>query len=99
RWADYPESDLYEWIRNSQALVSEGHPRAVEVYNQYNKVVMNAFPNLTDDDIASLLLYIEGTYDGTYGAPVAGPAAAGEQPVGGTGGIFSGNAFYYIIFG
>jgi cytochrome c2 len=98
RWADYPESDLYEWIRNSQALVSAGHPKAVEVFNQYNKVVMNAFPNLTDDDIASLLLYIEGTYDGTYGAPVAGPAAAGEQPVGGTGGIFSGNAFYYIIF-
>ena len=99
RWADYPESDLYAWIRNSAALVSAGHPRAVEVFNAYNKVQMTAFPNLTDDDLASLLLYIEGTFDGTYGAPVAGPAAAGQQPAGGSGGIFAGNTFYYILFG
>lgn len=99
RWAAYPESDLYAWVRNSSALVAAGHPRAVEVYNQYNKIAMQAFPNLTDDDIASLLLYIEGTYNGTYGVPVAGPAVATNQPAGGAGGIFAGNSFYYIIFG
>ena len=98
RWADYPESDLYAWIRNSQALIESGHPKAVEVYNQHNKLLMNAFPNLTDDDIASLLLYIEGTYDGTYGAPVVGPGLTPGQPAGGSGGIFAGNIFYYIIF-
>lgn len=99
RWSEYPESDLYAWIRNSSALIAAGHPRANEVYNQYNKVMMTAFPNLTDDEVASLLLYIEGTYDGTYGAPAGGPVAASDQPAAGTGGVFGGKAFYYIIFG
>ncbi len=31
RWADYPPEDLYRWIRNSQAMINEGHPRAVEM--------------------------------------------------------------------
>ncbi|MBK8501768.1 MAG: c-type cytochrome [Saprospiraceae bacterium] len=99
RWAAYPESDLYAWIRNSSALVESGHPRAIEVYNQYNKIAMTPFPNLTDDDIGSLLLYIDGTFNGTYGVPVAGPVASTGQTDSGSGGIFSGNSFYYIIFG
>lgn len=98
RWSEYPESDLYAWIRNSPALIAEGHPRATQIYNEYNKVQMTAFPNLTDDEIASLLLYIEGTYDGTYGAPAGGPVAATDQPAGGSGGFFAGNTFYYIVF-
>ena len=31
RWADYPEEDLYNWIRNSGAMIADGHPRAVEL--------------------------------------------------------------------
>jgi mono/diheme cytochrome c family protein len=75
RWSDYPESDLYAWIRNSQALVATGHKRANEVYAEYNKSVMTAFPNLTDDDIGSLIAYINGVYDGTYGAAAVGTVA------------------------
>ncbi len=69
RWEDggYPMEDLYGWIRNSQKLVSEGHPYAVALFNEYNKSVMNAFPNLTDQDIESLLAYIDGVSNGTYG--------------------------------
>jgi len=29
RWADYPREDLYGWIRNSQAMIAAGHPRAL----------------------------------------------------------------------
>ena len=72
RWADYPQEDLYAWIRNSQALIKDGHPRATSLWNEY-KSVMQAFPNLTDDDIASILLYVNGVYEGTYGVPVGGP--------------------------
>lgn len=64
RWADYDQADLYSWIRNSQALIQEGHPRAVEVYNAWNKVPMNAFPNLTDVEIDNILAYINCTYAG-----------------------------------
>ncbi len=95
RWADYPIEDLYEWIRNSQALIAAGHPRAVQVYNENNKVLMQAFPNLTDEDVASLLLYINGVYDGTYGvsATVAGEGVGGADRQG------SNEVYYYIIFG
>lgn len=66
RWGD--DAALYAWIRNSQAMIAQGHPRAVELWNQYKPTVMTAFPNLTDDEIGSMLAYINGVYDGTYGA-------------------------------
>ncbi|MFZ1703706.1 MAG: c-type cytochrome [Saprospiraceae bacterium] len=66
RWSD--DVALYAWIRNSQALIASGHPRAVEMWNQYKPTVMTAFPNLTDDEIGSMLAYVNGVYDGTYGA-------------------------------
>jgi mono/diheme cytochrome c family protein len=75
RWGD--DVALYAWIRNSQAMIKSGHPRAVELWNQYKPTVMTAFPALTDDEIGSMLAYINGVYDGTYGgAPKAGPAEA-----------------------
>lgn len=60
RWGD--DKALYSWIRNSQALIASGHPRAVELWNQYKPVLMNSFTSLKDDDIASILLYIEDVY-------------------------------------
>lgn len=78
RWADYPEEDLYAWIRNSQKLVSEGHPRANEIFDEWNKSVMQAFPNLTDENIASILLYIDEIYVNGVGG---GAAAAGQAVV------------------
>jgi cytochrome c2 len=76
RWDN--EEDLYRWIRYSQAMVAEGHPRALELWDQWKPTVMTNFPDLTDDDIASLLLYIDGMYEGTYGVQ-AGVAVAAEQ--------------------
>lgn len=58
RWADYPEEDLHAWIRNSQQLIAEGHPRAVELWGTYQNTVMNSFPNLTDEEIQYILDYI-----------------------------------------
>lgn len=93
RWADYDQADLYSWIRNSQALVQAGHPRATEVYNQWNKVAMQAFPNLTDEDISNLLVYINCQYAGNCpGAPptnqVAGTPGAGGPEQGSNTGLF-----------
>lgn len=59
RWSAYPRQDLYAWIRNSQAQIASGHPRATELWNQYKPVLMNSFPGLTDEQIESLLLYIK----------------------------------------
>jgi len=58
RWSDYPTEDLYAWIRNSQKMIADGHPRATELWAQWKPTVMNSFTALTDDDIANLLAYI-----------------------------------------
>lgn len=80
RWSAFPKKDLYSWIRNSQALVAAGHPRAVEVFNQYNKILMNSFTSLSDDDIASMLLYIDAqAKGGDKPQPGAGGAVAVED--------------------
>ncbi len=61
-WAEYPREDLYVWIRNSQALISAGHPRAVELWEKWKPVQMSPFPNLTDEDIENVLAYIHQEY-------------------------------------
>lgn len=83
RWADYPQEDLYGWIRNSQKMISDGHPRANEVWNDWKPTVMTAFPNLTDADIEQLLLYIDNMYTGV--GPYAPIAAVNVVGGGDTG--------------
>lgn len=77
RWADYPEEDLYRWIRNSQAMINEGHPRATELWDQWKPTVMSSFLNLTDQEIANILAYIQCTYDGSCAPQAAVTAAPG----------------------
>ena len=73
RWAAFPKEDLYSWIRNSQALVKSGHPRAVEIYNQWKQVPMTAFTSLTDPEIANILAYINCTFTNSCPGAVVGP--------------------------
>jgi cytochrome c551/c552 len=73
RWP--AKEELYSWVRNSAALIKAGHPRAVAVYNEYNKIQMPAFPELKDADIDAILAYIN-TAAAAKAAP-AGPAAGG----------------------
>jgi len=94
RWADYPREDLYAWIKNSQNLVAEEHPRAVEVFNEWNKVAMQAFPNLTDENIESILLYVNDVYVNGVGGAGGGDVAAVEVQQRQTP-----NWVYYLLFG
>lgn len=75
RWADFPMEDLRSFIRQSQRQISEGHPRAVEIWNEWQPNIMQNFPNLSDQDIDNILAYIDGVHTGTYGAS----AAVGEE--------------------
>lgn len=50
---------LYKWIRNSQQLIKSGDSQAVQLYEEWNKVAMNAFPQLSDEDIDDILAYVE----------------------------------------
>ena len=74
RWDD--KAMLYDWVRNSAAVIKKGYPRAVAVYNEYNKVQMTAFPELKDADIDAILAYVN-----TGGAKAAAvDASAGGTP-------------------
>jgi len=82
RWADYPREDLYAWVRNSQALISKGQARAVQLWNDNKPIVMNNFPALTDQEIENVLGYIDAVYTGKLGgAKVAGGAQATSIPL------------------
>lgn len=48
---------LYKWIRNSQEFIKSGDSRAIAIYEEYNKSVMNAFPGLSDTDIDNIIAY------------------------------------------
>jgi cytochrome c2 len=50
---------LYKWIVNSQELIKSGDSQAVQLYEEWNKVAMNAFPQLSNDDINDILAYVE----------------------------------------
>jgi mono/diheme cytochrome c family protein len=93
-WADYPRQDLYDWIRNSQAMIASGHPRATQLWSEWKPTVMTAFPNLTDEQIESILLYINNVYTGAGKAPAgdAAPVTQVEAPK-------PNNTLYYILFG
>lgn len=78
RWDD--KKMLYEWVRNSAAVIKKGYPRAVAVYNEYNKVQMTAFPELKDQDIDAILGYIN-----TGGAAKAGATMTAASTDGGSG--------------
>ncbi len=65
RWSSTPDHQGYsgrmwlkEWIRNWQVPVKAGHPYAVQMQS-YDGSAQPQFPQLTDDDLESLLMYMD----------------------------------------
>ena len=90
RW-EGKEDVLYAWIRNSQAVIASGDKYANNLYNEWNKTLMNPFPDLTDQEIEDLLGYVDGMYKGTYG-----PKKADIVATDGGKGDESNNNFLYL---
>jgi mono/diheme cytochrome c family protein len=70
----YEKEWLYSWIKNSAALIKSGDEQAVAIYEEYNKVAMNAFPNLSNNDIDNILAYTD--YVPPKPTPPSGSAVA-----------------------
>jgi mono/diheme cytochrome c family protein len=55
--AKYDMPWLYKWINNSSALIKSGDAKAVKIYEEYNKSVMTAFPQLSTADVDNIIAY------------------------------------------
>ena len=53
----YDMAWLYKWIHNSSELIKSGDAKAVKVYEENNKSVMTAFPQLSTTDIDNIIAY------------------------------------------
>ncbi|MBW3518242.1 c-type cytochrome [Flavobacterium sp. NKUCC04_CG] len=67
---------LHKWIKSSSSLIKSGDAAAVKLFNEWNKVVMNDFPALSDEDIDNILAY---TSEPAKVAPAPTAAAGGAQ--------------------
>ncbi|MCH5599753.1 c-type cytochrome [Niabella ginsengisoli] len=78
RWED--PAKLHEWIKNNAKLIASGYPKAVEV-SKISGTVMQTFPDLTEEQINSILAYVDAKFSGKLDAPKGGGegAAAGAE--------------------
>ena len=72
---------LLSFIKNSTAMVESGDPIAVQVWEEHNKIPMPPNPQLNDDQIRDILLYIEndGVIKGGETATVEDSSATEEE--------------------
>ena len=71
---------LKAWIKNSAAVVASGDAYGVKIYEEYAKSQMTAFTTLKDEQIMSILAYIQDeTIKGPEVAVAATPAAGGAE--------------------
>ncbi|GAB4248493.1 MAG: hypothetical protein Kow0079_00600 [Vicingaceae bacterium] len=69
------EEWLLKWIRNSQEMINAGDPDAIAIYEEYNKMIMTPFTQLSDDEIKAILSIIPG--EGGNQTAEAAPAKEG----------------------
>ena len=50
---------LINYIRNSMQMVADKDSTAVALFEQWDGALMTSFPNLSDEDILNILIYIE----------------------------------------
>ena len=77
--AKYEKDWLYSWIKNSAALIKSGDDQAVAIYEEYNKVAMNAFPQLSNEDIDNILAYTDFVPEPVVSADVGAVASSSNS--------------------
>lgn len=65
---------LIKWIKDAPAFIATGDADAIAVFEEFNKMPMIPFPDMTDADVIAILAYIDGE------SPSGGATAATEEP-------------------
>ena len=76
--AKHHKAWLYKWIHNSSELIKSGDAAAVKVFEENNKSVMTAFPQLSEADIDNIIAYTSEPKAEAV-APVTVGAASGSN--------------------
>jgi len=54
---------LYQWVKNSAAVLKDGEAYYTALYNKYNQTTMTSMPHLEDEDIANIFTYVSEMED------------------------------------
>lgn len=78
------EEWIMKWIRDPQAVLASGDTDAVKLFEEYNKVPMPGFPQLTDDEIKDFLAFVKSkeAAPAVAGAPAATTTTTGTPSEG-----------------
>ena len=87
-WERAPSIEwIQNFVQNSSAVIASGDPYAVNLFNEYNKVLMTSFSSIDDEEVLDILGYIKAETEkpetpapGAEGGQVAGGGQAGGAP-------------------
>lgn len=96
----HSEAWLLKWIKASQALVKSGDKEAVAVFTDNNKIPMTDFGFLSDEQIKSLLGYVQSASSPAPAvAPSNTPAIAAPAPAQETAQAAGLSFIHYVLIG
>ncbi|MCC6817684.1 MAG: c-type cytochrome [Bacteroidia bacterium] len=82
---------LLKWIRNNEKLRASGDKDAIAIFNEYNKVVMNNFESLSEDQVGNIIAYFK---EYVPPAPKVDPGATATPEVS----FYSEPTLYILLF-
>lgn len=76
----YDKEWLYKWINNSGELIKSGDAQAVKLFEEWNKVPMTAFPQLSNEDIDNILAYTSEPAPAPVDTAITGATPVDPEP-------------------
>lgn len=91
------EEWIMKWVRDPQAVLASGDKDAVKLFEEFNKVPMPGFPQLTDDEIKDFLAFVKSKElaPAVAGAPATTTTTTTATP---TTGVNLNNDFIFWTF-
>lgn len=83
---------LYQWVKNAPGMIQKKDPKAIALWEANNKLAMNAFPTLTNEQIDNILAYVDNQV-------IAAAAPAQVQGASQTNSPFADPKIYYALLG
>lgn len=70
---------LYAWIRNNKKVLASGNPYFTALYEKWNRMPMNVFEDLTDEDISAILAYVKQQATSVPALPAADTSSRSQS--------------------